>query len=168
MDASDVAAIVAALAAVLATAFAGVEVRRSTMERQDARAAERNGVAVAWAPAIRPNHSDQDGRATWVYEIVVQNPGHLPVRDVRVTVVFGVEVRRLHYDGALDEPSSTMHLTTPVVLGGGTRTWRRTVTLPFDDRDQLTSTTASVSFTPADSPRQTNYMDGRPPDLAPR
>jgi len=103
----------------------------------------------------------------WVYEITAQNPGPLPIRNVVVSLTFGPEVRRLHYDGAIDRPSRTLTMRQPVVLGQGTRTWKRSVVLPFEERFLLAATTATISFTPPDTSRQTNYMDGRAPTIDP-
>ncbi len=154
-----------AIAAVLAAAFAAVELHRSGRDRRAEVHAQRNGVAVTWHPSVRPNHAEPTGSGTWVYEVTVQNPGPLPVRDVVVAFTFTTDVRRKHYDKTIDPPTRTLTLRQPVVLGMGTRTWKRYLVLPFDARDHLEGTTASVTFTPVDGPRQTNHMDGTAPTV---
>lgn len=103
----------------------------------------------------------------WVYEITAQNPGPLPIHNVVVSLTFGPEVRRLHYDGAVDRPGRTLTMRQPVILGQSTRPWKRSVVLPFGERALLEATTAAIAFTPADAPRQTNHMDGRAPTIEP-
>lgn len=154
---------VAAVAASAAALFAALELRHSWRDRRDSRRAELNGVAVAWHPRERPNHPEPSGDALWVFEVNAQNPGPLPIRDVIVSLIFPIEVCRHHYDGTRDAPTRTLTMRQPVILGRGTRTWNRSLVIPFDKRDLLDGTTATIAFTPADGPRQTNFMDGRQP-----
>ncbi|WP_447925139.1 hypothetical protein [Georgenia muralis] len=161
-DAIELIAAVAALGAVLIAVF---EYSRGRKERREGAEAELDGVAVAWHPRTRPNKAEPDGAANWEYIIMVNNPGMLPIRDVRVLLRFPVHVRRLHYDGTLDEPQLTLELRQPVIIGGGTRTWRRHLRIPFADAQHLHRTTADVVFTPLRGRPRTNHMDGRPPTI---
>lgn len=165
MSVPEWVSMLSAIAAVLATTFAGVELHRGGRDRRAEADAQRNGVAVTWRPIVRPNHAEASGTATWVYEITVQNPGPLPVRDVVVTFTFTTDVRRQHYDDTIDPPTRSLTLRQPVVLGNGTRTWKRHLVLPFDAREHLEDTKAVVTFTPVDGPRQTNHMDGTQPTV---
>ena len=167
MATAEVVAIVAALASVAASSFAAIELRLSTRDRRAARAAESDGVAVAWHPTIRPNHADPDGNAIWKYEIVAQNPGRLPIRAVEVTLHLPAEFKRLHYDGALESVRDLI-LGEPVILGGARRTWHRTLVLPFAQADTLRHTTASIAFVTASGERHVNHMDGRAPEVTRR
>lgn len=76
-------------------------------------------------------------------------------------------MQRVHYDLSRDKPADTMVLVEPVMLGASSRTWKRTLTLPFDDRAGLWATTASITFTSADGRRRVNHMDGTPPKTLP-
>lgn len=164
MGTAEVVAIVAAGASVAASTFAAMELRLSTRDRREARAAEIDGVAVAWHPTVRPNHPDPEGNAAWTYEVVAQNPGRLPIRAVEVTLHLAGQFQRLHYDGAL-QPVTELVLVEPVILASSRRTWRRTLVLPFDQGHLLSQTTASIAFTPATGGRHVNHMDGRAPEV---
>lgn len=157
--------LVSAVAAAAAAVFAAIELGRGLRDRRAQEAAHRNGVAVMWLPLVRPNHADASGDATWTYEITVQNPGPLPIRDVVVRLTFATDVYRRHYDGSVDAPVRELTMHQPVVLARGTRLWKRTVVLPWDARALLNRTTASVTFTPVDKPRQINFMDERAPEI---
>jgi hypothetical protein len=161
MSASEWIGMLSAIAALAAAVFAAVELRRGLMDRRAQEAAHRNGVAVMWLPLVRPNHPDPSGEATWTYEITVQNPGPLPIRDVVVRLTFATDVHRRHYDRSVDAPIRELTMHQPVVLAQGTRTWKRIVDVPWEARELLHETTASVTFTPVDRPRQVNFMDGR-------
>jgi hypothetical protein len=165
MSASEWIGMLSAIAAFLAAGFAAWELRRGLLDRRAQEAAHRNGVAVMWLPLIRPNRADASGDGTWTYQITVQNPGPLPILDVVVTLSFTTDVHRRHYDRSVDQPVRELTLHQPVVLAHGERTWKRTVVVPFEHRDALRKTSASVAFKPVDQPRQTNYMDGRPPSI---
>lgn len=165
MRAAEWISIVSALAAFAAATFAAVELGRGVRDRRAQAAAHRNGVAVMWLPRVRPHHADHQGDGTWAYEITVQNPGPLPIRDVVVTMSFATDVRQRHYDGAVDRPVRELVLHQPVVLAHGTRVWKRVVVVPHAAWTLLHATTAWVAFTPVDRPRQTNYMDGRSPSV---
>lgn len=163
MSASEWIGMLSAIAAMAAAVFAAVELRRGLMDRRAQEAAHRNGVAVMWLPLVRPNHPDPSGDGTWTYEITVQNPGPLPIRDVVVRLTFATDVHRRHYDRSVDAPIRELTMQQPVVLAQGTRVWKRSVVVPWEARELLHRTTASVAFTPVDRPRQVNFMDGRAP-----
>lgn len=165
MSASELIGMLSAVAALAAASFAAFELRRGLLDRRAQEAAQRDGVAVMWLPLVTPNHPDVSGDATWAYEITVQNPGPLPIRDVVVQLTFATDVRRRHYDGAVDASVRELTMHQPVVLAHGTRSWKRIVVVPWEARELLNRTTASVAFTPVDKPRQVNFMDGRTPRI---
>lgn len=165
MDLASWVDVVVAAAAVGAVIFAGVQVWELRRERQGNEIAAVDGVAVQWTPTRRPNHAEDDGTGMWAYELVVRNPGRLPIRDIEVTWRFSLGVRLLHYDGALDEAVSVVLLVQPVILGGHERRWTRRIVLPFDKDPELRHTTADVTFTTQDGVRRTNHMNGAPPTI---
>lgn len=91
MSAGDVASWVGAVAAAGAAAFAGWQLRMLRKQEARARAAEIRGVAVAWHPVVVPPKEEGDGTAVWKYDLEVQNPGSLPIRDVNVRLTFPME-----------------------------------------------------------------------------
>jgi len=139
-------------------------IAREIVEDLTAALAEFEAVAAALEAAA---HGAATDGAVRVYEITAQDPGPLPIRNVVVSLTFGPEVRPLQYDGAIDRPGRTLTMRQPVVLGLSTRTWKRTIVLPFGDRSLLEGTTAAIAFTPADAALQTNHMDGRAPTIEP-
>lgn len=159
MSTAELVAIAAAGASVAASTFAAIELRLSTRDRRETRAAEIDGVAVAWHPTVRPNHPEHDDTGTWTYEIVAQNPGRLPIRAVEVTLHFPDQFQRRHYDGALESVKDLV-CVEPVILAGARRTWHRTLVLPFTQGELLRLTTASIAFTTATGDRHLNHMDG--------
>lgn len=160
---AEIINLVTAVAALAAVLVAGLEFRGVLRARRASQRAELDGVAVQWHPLVRPNHAEADGSAVWKYEITVHNPGHLPIRGVSVALTFPFDVRRIHHDATLDAPTRTLRLHQSVIIAGGTRTWRRSLRISFDDRNRLPEVTADVRFTPLRGPSRTNHMDGRPP-----
>ncbi|MFI5912443.1 hypothetical protein [Dactylosporangium sp. NPDC051541] len=109
-----------------------------------------DGVVVTWHPIEAPHRPWTDGNARWTYEITVNNPGRLPIDHIDVRWVFPCPVRRLHSSGILDEPSPKLTLVTPVLAGGGARSWTRQVQMPFDNRHLLAETYAEVTYVDID------------------
>ncbi len=144
-----------------ATAFAGWELRENVRDRREARRVETEGVAVTWQPKIRPNHADASGGAIWTYVVEAQNPGRLPIRNVTVVLKFPIEVRRAHYDDKLDPSVRELRLGAPALLGGGSRTWRRKLRVPFASRGRLREIQGYITFTDADGVTRTNHMGDR-------
>jgi hypothetical protein len=159
-DLAAIASTVSAGATCVALVFAGLELRRSRAQDLRKRRVEIEGVAVSWIPTEVPRVAqDGQGQASWVYEFTASNPGPLPVSDVRVEIFFALKVQRVHYDGHLDDPVDTLVLVTPVIAGGGERTWRRRLLLDYSAGAKLLrKTRADISFIDPDDPqqRQTN------------
>jgi hypothetical protein len=133
--------------------------RRSRAQDLRKRRVEIEGVAVSWVPTEVPRAAqDEQGRASWVYEFTVSNPGPLPVSDVRVDVFFALKVQRVRYDGHLDDPADKLVLTTPVIAGGGQRVWRRRLLLDYAAGEEaLPRTRAVVSFADPDDPQRRQH-----------
>jgi hypothetical protein len=165
-DLAAIASTVSAGATCVALVFAGLELRRSRAEDLRKRRVEIEGVAVSWVPTEVPRVAqDAEGRASWVYEFTASNPGPLPVSDVRVEVFFALKVQRVNYDRHLDDPIDTLVLVTPVIAGGGQRTWRRRFLMDYSAGAKLLRKThADISFIDPDDPqqRQTNSWPKHP------
>jgi hypothetical protein len=171
---ASVAGIVSSIATCIALVFAGVEFRRSRAQDRRRRQVEIGGVAVSWrrlygpvtpgsnmadseAPRTAP---DAQGRAAWEYEFTAYNPAELPITDVRVEIHFAIPVARLRYDGHLDDPAEIIILeSTPVLAGHGSRTWRRTLVMNYEEAPSaLPQTKALISFVePEEAQHHTNY-----------
>lgn len=164
---ANLASIVSAGATCVALLFAGLELRRSRKDDQRRRRVEIEGVAVSWVPVEVPRTAqDADGQASWVYAVTAYNPGSLPISDVRVEIQFALKVRRVHYDGHLDDPVDRILLDTPVIIGGGERAWRRRLLLNYAEGvDTLPRTQATISFINPDDPcrKQQNFWPKRLP-----
>jgi hypothetical protein len=164
---ADIATIVTAGATCVALVFAGLELRRSRAHDRRKRRVEIEGVAVSWVPSEVPRTAqDEEGLASWVYRFTACNPGQLPISDVRVEILFGLKVQRVQYDGHRDDPVDRQVMETPVLAGGGERTWRRRLLMNFaESQDALPRTRAVISFTDPDDPsgRQYNYWPKHPP-----
>ena len=145
---ADIASIVTSGATCVALVFAGLELRQSRARDRRRRQVEIEGVAVSWRPPEVPRGpQDVQGRGCWVYECTAHNPGQLPVSDVRVEILFALDVERIHYDGHIDEPTRTLTLETPVLAGGRERTWRRRLLMNYtESHAALRKTTAVISF----------------------
>src|SRR5688572_13090746 len=113
------------IAAAIGLLFTGYQVWLLNRQAREDRRVVLDGVAVAWRPAAAPSQIERDdGTSKWVYELVLVNPGRLPIDDVHIRWKFPCTVVRLRHDGILDPPTDTLTLSTPVVVGGGERTWR--------------------------------------------
>jgi hypothetical protein len=147
-DLADVASMVTAGATCVALLFAGSELRRSRAHDLRKRRVEIEGVAVSWVPIEVPRTAqDEEGLASWVYEITAFNPGPLPISDVRVEILLALEVQRVRHDGHRDDRVGSLVLATPVLVGGGERKWRRRLLMNYDaSHDALRQTRAIVSF----------------------
>jgi hypothetical protein len=156
---ADIASIVTSGATCVALIFAGLELRRSRAEDRRRRVVETEGVAVAWRPSRNPQESlEGDVRGRWVYDFTAYNPGQLPISDIVVKVSFALDIERLHYDGSTERPTGTLILTTPVLAGGQTHPWKRTLLMNFiDGRAALGETTAVISFDDPDGTRRHNH-----------
>lgn len=144
-----------------ATSFTGWELRQNVRDRQETRRVETEGVAVTWQPKVRPSHAGASGRATWTYVVEAQNPGRLPIRNVTVVLKFPIEVQRVHYNDEVGASVRELELGAPALLGGGSRTWRRKVRVPFEARGRLKEIQGYITFTDADGKTHTNHMNNR-------
>lgn len=171
----DVPGWLGAMAALVAVLVGGSQLLQLKRQMEDARRQaevrerryrqlSRDGVSVTWSPIERPRAADGDDRgAVWRYQVVVQNPGRLPITDVNVRLDFPCDVQRLHYDGLLDKPATrVVELGVPVIAGGDRRVWTRSLRMPFDCRDKLRGIKASVSFYDEEGEPRTNVWP-KPP-----
>lgn len=124
--------------------------RRADAERE--RRLSTEGVAAQWRAPVTPHSAEApDGKAVWRYKFEVQNPGRLPITGVRLEMAFPVEVQRLRREAPPGDETRVLIMTTPVIVGGGTRVWERTLRISYDEaRLKLRETTAQVSFLDAD------------------
>jgi len=67
-------------------------------------------------------------------------------------------VRRVHYDGTVDEASSTYEMNVASVAGHGQHTWRRELQVPVELWSEMRKTTARISFLAPDvGPYETTW-----------
>jgi hypothetical protein len=145
------------VAAAIGLLFTGYQVWLLNRQARHDRRVVLEGVAVAWRPAEAPSQVERDdGTSTWLYELVLVNPGRLPIDDVHIRWKFPCDVVRLRHDGVIDSPTDTLVLSAPVVVGGGERSWRRHLLIPYRDRHALSGTFAEVTFNDIDGCRRTN------------
>lgn len=154
----DVPTWVTAVAAVAAGAYGALQVRqikfqnresreRSQEEAQRYHRLSREGVAASWRAPRVPKSAGNDGRALWEYRFDVQNPGRLPITDVRVKIEFALDVQRVHHDGHTGSSTRTLHLDTAVIVGGGSRSWDRKLRMDYGEaRHALRKTRTTVTF----------------------
>jgi hypothetical protein len=137
--------------------FAGYQVWLLNQQAREDRRVVLDGVAVSWRPVEAPSQVERtDGTSKWVYELVLINPGRLPIDDVHIRWKFPCEVARLRHDGLVDLPTDTLILSAPVVVGGGERPWRRHVLIDYSRRHDLVETFAEVTFNDIHGRRRTN------------
>lgn len=148
-----IAEVVAALATAVAAAFAGYQVWELRQDRRLERQLEIDGVSVSWRNLEAPARMDKP--ATWRIEFSLVNPGRMPISDVRCEIQLAHPVRRLHYDGSLELPTSSFLLRSDVLPGGGERTWVRRVEAAAGIVP-LAECLARVSFLSADGQQQSN------------
>jgi hypothetical protein len=145
------------IAAAIGLLFTGYQVWLLNRQARHDRRVVLEGVAVSWRPVESPSHVERDdGTSKWLYELVLVNPGRLPIDDVHVRWTFPCNVVRLRHDGVIDPPTDTLTLSAPVVVGGGQRSWRRHLLIPYRDRHELIETFAEVTFNDIDGHRRTN------------
>jgi hypothetical protein len=137
--------------------FAGYQVWLLNRQARNDRRVVLEGVAVSWRPVEAPSRAERpDGRSKWLYEVVVVNPGRLPIDDVHVRWTFPCEVVRVRHDGITDEPTKMLRLSAPVLVGGGERAWRRHLLIDYDNKDKLIEIHAEVAFNDIEGRRRTN------------
>lgn len=141
----DVATWLSGIATTVAVGFAGLQLRTFRKQQEEERRIETAGVAVEWKLADIPA-PPTGGTAESEYVFTLTNPGRLPVTHVDVHIRLPLSVRLVNSDGSLDEPCTEFRLDTPVVAGGGTRQWWRTLRFAVADRGGLRDMTAVVHF----------------------
>jgi hypothetical protein len=162
---ADLATIVTSGATCVALVFAGLELQRSRAQDRRRRQVETEGVAVSWVPTRNPQgpiEGDDQGHGRWVYEFTAYNPGQLPISDIQVEIHFALDIKRLHYDGSIEELGRTLIMTTPVLAGGKDRTWQRTLLMKYAGaRKALKGTTAIIAFDDPEGKRHHNNWPKR-------
>lgn len=149
---------IAAVGAAASAAVAGWQVRRIRADALQARIAEIRSVSMATLVRSRPRESEvHDGRATWVYEYTIQNPGRLPIFDVCARIHFPCSVQRLHSDGQVDPPTDRLELYVAVIPPLSAHPARqRSLLFARSDWTLLPSATVTVSFRTQDAGVWTN------------
>lgn len=138
------------------------ELRRARKDRWDERTSEIESVAVITKVIHRPIETEADGQLSrWKYKFVVDNPGRLPISNVKISIDFQVEVQRLHYNGSRDEPTRTLDMIAPVVAAHAQHEWLRTVLVSHEDRHLLRDTVATVMFETTDRGKHVNHWPRR-------
>jgi hypothetical protein len=160
MEAAQVAdwiAMVSGVVAAVGLLFTGYQVWLLNRQARHDRRVVLDGVAVSWRPVEAPSQAERaDGMSKWLYELVLVNPGRLPIDDVQIRWTFPCHVVRLRHDGISDSPTATLTLSVPVVVGGGERTWRRNLLIDYGKKHDLFRTYAEVTFNDIDGRRRTN------------
>jgi hypothetical protein len=156
------------IAAAVGLLFTGYQVWLLNRQARHERRVVLDGVAVSWRPVHAPSQIENDDRTSkWLYELVLVNPGRLPIDDVHVAWHFPCHVVRLRHDGIVDAPVDTLAMHAPVVVGGGERTWRRHLLIDFSCKNDLSRAYADVTFNDIDGRRRTiagtGGTDGMPP-----
>jgi hypothetical protein len=160
--ASDWISLIGVGVAAAAVVFGGLQVKHARDERREIEELSIRGVSVSWHAVESPDHADLDGgNARWRYEFIVNNPGRMPIDNVTVAVNLGVGARRLRYSGRLEDVSRTLHFAAPVIPGGTSRQWNRTIVLPFEERAALRDMQASVTFRDVKNVERTNTWPRR-------
>lgn len=142
----EVVQVVVGGATVVGLCFAAWEVLRLVKEGRERARREIAGVSVTWETLESPTGPDSRGRARWRYKYVITNPGGMPIDNVECSVEFPLDVRRVRFNGEVEPPSRSMTLQQPVIVGGGQRTWTRTLELDFAERAGLGNVSARVTF----------------------
>ena len=162
VNTGDLATWAGALATAAAGGFAGWQLLLLRRQQAEGRRAETAGVVVTWEQEIKPRVAEADGSATWVFEIAVHNPGHLPIRNVEIDMTFPREVQRLHDDGHIDAPTRTLNLGIAVLAAASVKEWSRTVRVPFDESESLRGIFATVAFVDMDGRTNVNRWEATP------
>ena len=154
---ADWVAMASGVAAAFGLLFTGYQVWLLNRQARHDRRVVLDGVAASWRPVAAPSQVERpDGTSKWVYELVLVNPGRLPIDDVQIRWKFPCDVVRLRHDGLVDSPTDTLMLVAPVVVGGGERVWRRHLLIDYSNRHDLIRTYAEVTFNDIDGRRRTN------------
>lgn len=162
---ATVAAAVSAVVAAFGLSFAGRQLQIANKQHDIDQRVAYDGVAVSWHAIEAPARAEADGRAQWLYEIAVHNPGKLPIQHVVIRLTLPCEVTRIRYDGSLGRPTRTLTMRHPVLAGGEHRDWRRRLLIQFDARRSLRDTFAHVKFRDVDGKQYSNRWPRYPGDL---
>ena len=159
---TDWIAMTSSLVAAVGLLFTGYQVWLLNRQARYDRRVVIDGVAASWRPVHAPSQAERaDGTSKWQYELRLVNPGRLPIDDVHIRWVFPCEVVRLRHNGITDEPTSSLILSAPVLVGGGERVWNRWLQIKFDDKDKLAAIYAEIAFNDIDGRRRTNRWPRR-------
>lgn len=143
--------------------FTGYQVWVLNRQAREDRRVVLEGVAVSWRPVEAPSAAEElDGRSTWRYEVMLTNPGRLPIDDIHIRWVFPVPVIRKRHGDVREPPNDVLVLSSPVLPGGAQRSWNRWLLIPFDSRPDLADTYAEVTFTDMNGVRRTNRWPRKP------
>jgi hypothetical protein len=150
-------AMASGIIAAIALLFTGYQVWLLNRQFRYERRVVVDGVAVSWRPVEAPSRAERDdGTSKWVYEVMLVNPGRLPIDDVQIRWTFPCGVVRVRHDGILDEPTTVLMLSAPVLVGGGQRSWRRHLLIDYSRKHDLIETYADVTFNDIDGLRRSN------------
>ncbi|MDR7274846.1 hypothetical protein [Catenuloplanes atrovinosus] len=150
-------ALASSVIAAVGLLFTGFQVWLLNQQARHDRRVVIDGVAVSWRPVEAPSRAEEpDGTSAWLYEVVLVNPGNLPIDDVHVHWTFPCPVVRVRRGGVRDAPTGTLVLSAPVVVGGGTRTWQRRVRFDYGYKERLIEVYAEVTFNDIEGRRRTN------------
>jgi hypothetical protein len=162
---ADRIALASSLIAAIGLLFTGYQVWLLNRQARHDRRIVIDGVAVSWRPVEAPSRAERsDGTSKWLYELVLVNPGRLPIDDVHIHWTFPCEVVRVRHDGIIDNPTKTLRLSTPVLVGGGQRSWRRTLLIDYACEERLIEVHATVTFNDIEGRRRTNRWPRRKPE----
>ena len=106
----DVASWVTGLATAGAFIFAGVQLFLIRRQDRKDREVEISGVSVSWR-APRPETGklkDETTRDWWRFSFLAQNPGRLPIRNIKVRVEFPVTFQRIRYNDFIEKPTNVL------------------------------------------------------------
>jgi hypothetical protein len=164
----DWIAIVSSLIAAIGLLFTGYQVRLLNAQARRDRRVVIDGVAVSWRPIHAPARAERpDGTSVWKYQVMLVNPGQLPIDDVRVRWMFPCDVVRLRHDGSSDRPTRVLTLLAPVLVGGGQRAWERTLAIDYREKNNLINVYAEVTFNGIDGLQRKNRWPRRSRELPP-
>ena len=153
---SEWAAVASALIAGVGLLFAGWQLMIMNRAAALDRRVSIEGVVVSWRPIEAPRGPESDGSAAWLYEVRVDNPGRLPVDNVRVDWHFQCLVRRRRA-GVLEPATKQLQLVTPVIAGGDQRRWERRLVMNYAEAEAgLSATCAEVHFVDIEGRSHTN------------
>jgi hypothetical protein len=143
---SDWAALISSIAAAIGLLFTGTQVWLARRQDQHNRRIATEGVSVSWQVVEAPDRPTGEGDAEWLYRIVIQNPGPLPVDEVTAIIKLADTVRRVRYTGRLGEPTTDLTFRAPVLSAGGQHEWKRRLQVPLAQGAPLKGAVAQLDY----------------------